>query len=149
MARRKIKKTEGIFAAHIRELRKTLGKTRVEMAQMVGVSERAYAYWESGRHAPPATKLEKLSSIAEKEGADRLQWARLFHQGREGTTDPGRIEAAAQKLPSDLSRALLKITVAAELLTKRSLGGSASAKAKLLDLAARATRMAGDESSSY
>lgn len=48
----------------LREERKRLGLTLAQMAELGGVSPRAYSYYEKGEHAPDATFLAKIASVS-------------------------------------------------------------------------------------
>ena len=48
---------------NIKELRKELGLTQVEVAKQVGVSLSAYLLWERGVSNPTPENLEKLKKV--------------------------------------------------------------------------------------
>ena len=56
------------FAAWVRELRRRLGLSRVELGKRVGVGEGAVGDWERGRTVPGAAIPERLAELAEGVG---------------------------------------------------------------------------------
>lgn len=46
-----------------REARQRAGLSARDVAKIMGVTETAVFYWESGQHAPVATKLPKLARL--------------------------------------------------------------------------------------
>ena len=59
---------EESFAAWVRELRRRLGLSRVELGKRVGVGEGAVGDWERGRTVPGAAIPERLAELAEGVG---------------------------------------------------------------------------------
>lgn len=54
-----------IFAQRIRELRKEKNQKQIEMANYLGISLRAYQYYESATHYPDVAGLIKLADYFE------------------------------------------------------------------------------------
>ena len=50
-----------IFAARLKDLRKEAPRTSKELAEYLGVSQRAYLYYESAVHYPDVAGLIKLA----------------------------------------------------------------------------------------
>ncbi|EOS62774.1 helix-turn-helix domain-containing protein [Oscillibacter sp. 1-3] len=54
-----------IFAQRVRELRNERGQKQNEMAEYLGISLRAYQYYESATHYPDVAGLIKLADYFE------------------------------------------------------------------------------------
>jgi DNA-binding transcriptional regulator YiaG len=62
-------------AAGFASLRKKLGLTAAEMAQLLGVSAQSVYHWEIGKSRPRASQLPAISAVrkmGKKEAAERL-----------------------------------------------------------------------------
>ncbi len=149
MSREKIKKMKSPLGPHIKQLRLTLEMSQEEMAEALGVKPRAYFYWESGDRTPRGKHLEGLQKLARSEGLKRFEIAATFLGYRNdlaGREPVAQRQTVGTKSNSQIYRACLNLEVAVSILKEQARGGSDAALQKLLDLADRATRLAGDQS---
>lgn len=53
------------FGDHLRDLRKAMGYTQQDMADMLNISRSTYTYYETGKSQPSFQNLKKLCEILE------------------------------------------------------------------------------------
>ena len=53
------------FGDHLRDLRKAIGYTQQDMADMLNISRSTYTYYETGKSQPSFQNLKKLCEILE------------------------------------------------------------------------------------
>lgn len=70
----------GPFAPAIRELRRLLGESQDGMAKLLGLTTRAYQFWESGETTPRGSSLLKLRDLAVQRGMEKIELAMLFRE---------------------------------------------------------------------
>lgn len=56
-------KTKHLFSVLLIKSRQSKRMTQQQVASAVGVSQRAYNYWESGKHYPNVQKLVHLTRV--------------------------------------------------------------------------------------
>lgn len=52
-----------LLGKELKELRIRFGKTQRWMAEQIGVTDKVYQWWETGRHAPSDINSYKLSQL--------------------------------------------------------------------------------------
>ena len=58
------------FGNKILELRTQLNLSQTELAQMVGVTNKAVSKWETGKSKPTTNVIRKLAALFRPDGAD-------------------------------------------------------------------------------
>jgi len=153
--KRKMKPPVGPLVGAIRRLRSLLHETQRGMAERLGVSLRAYSYWESGRRTPTGGWLARLSALALHDAGRDFQNAALFgdyaqdlreQSGVSGGKTKSAISHLAPLKTGDLGllRAYNDLIMAAEVLFDVAAAGHPGARQELKALADRASRRAGD-----
>ena len=57
--------TLNIFPQRLKELRLEKGLTQTELANMLGISQKSYSHWETGKNEPNLENLIKLADLLE------------------------------------------------------------------------------------
>lgn len=60
-----------IFSERLKTLRKEKKLTQKELAEQIGISQKSYSHWESGKNEPSLENLIKLADLLEV-SLDRL-----------------------------------------------------------------------------
>jgi transcriptional regulator with XRE-family HTH domain len=68
---------EASFSSHIRDLRQRLGRKQLWLAVVVGCTDAAVSYWESGKRIPNAQTISRIVDALTREGASGTELARL------------------------------------------------------------------------
>lgn len=87
-----------VFSEKLRELRKEIGFTQIELAEKTGVSRSTVYDWESGKYPPT-----DANNIAALEDVFRLERGELYKilQERNPTTTPaGSVAPQGEKKPA-------------------------------------------------
>lgn len=54
-----------IFSERLKTLRKEKKLTQKELAEQIGISQKSYSHWESGKNEPSLENLIKLADLLE------------------------------------------------------------------------------------
>jgi len=73
-----MRKTRPMTPVQIRRLRERLGKTQLELAQMLYVTRSAVAQWETGRSTPRAPMQFFLGMLAKKVARKKTSRAKAY-----------------------------------------------------------------------
>ena len=52
-----------IFGTRLREVRKSKKITQIELANMLGISQKSYSHWENGKTEPSFESIVKLADL--------------------------------------------------------------------------------------
>lgn len=72
------------FAQKLRSWRRLSGMKQLALADMLGVSQAAVSYWETGRDRPSPDLMKRISDMISRTGLDEVVLERVFTQRQPG-----------------------------------------------------------------